>query len=117
MRNLLANTLVCFALSNSMISGASAGNFDGWCFPADECTGEPMPIAEDTFNTCEEFCIMTNSTRVNRMTGMLYDVICSTDGAAPRTERMFFLRYSKSNSTSGALAISNDGPVELMKCE
>ncbi len=76
-----------------------------------------MPISNDTFSTCEETCEMKNPTKVRSMSGSLYDVVCKIDGGHRSTQRMLFLRYVKSGATAGALVVSNEGPVDLVKCE
>jgi len=117
MREYVTGIIISIGLSPLIVAAAWAGDFDGWCFPANECTGEPMLIDKDTFSTCEGTCEMRNPTKVRSMSGSLYDIVCKTDGAPPSTQRMFFLWYAKPDSATGALAIGNNGPVELVKCQ
>jgi hypothetical protein len=56
-----------------------ADDFEGWCFPADGCTGEPMAIKNGTFATCEETCELTNPAKVEGLDATVYDVTCKAD--------------------------------------
>ena len=95
---------------------AIADSFDGWCFPADECTGEPMPIKDGTFGTCEESCEMTNPAKVEGLDATTYDVICKGDHLPePSKERMIFVRF-KGDQTKAAV-VDAAGITELARCK
>lgn len=113
---------------------ALAGKLDGWCFPGDGCTGQ-VTIESGGFHTCEQTCTMKNAVRVNNMDATLYDVTCKGDGGPDDVDsrRMLFVRlqdepgnlieaprshfYPRSDGPARALAITNNGVTELVRCE
>jgi len=117
MRRNLIRWLAAFGALALFPAMAMAIDLDGWCFPANDCTGAPMPIRDNAFNTCEEVCTLSSPTSVRGMSGTLYDVRCTSDGGGNSSQRMFFLGYKKADSTTGLLAVSNNGAVDLAKCE
>lgn len=105
----------CFLTTLLLCVGPSkAGEFDGWCFPGDGCTGDE-PVSDDTFQTCEANCKMTNPTHVNNMDALLYDVVCTSDNSGPESERMFFMRYVSGGDTH-VLVAHKFGSTELVRC-
>lgn len=57
----------------------AAQSLDGWCLPANECTGMPMPIENGIYATCEARCSLSNPQAVRDMPAMLYDQECDSD--------------------------------------
>jgi hypothetical protein len=116
----LGKILPLFALavvSVAIQTGPSvADDFEGWCFPADDCTGEPKPIKNDTFATCEETCQMTNPAKVDGLDATVYDVTCKADHLPePSKERMIFVRFS--GDQSKAAVVDAAGITELTRCK
>lgn len=97
-------------------NGAFAGEFDGWCFPADECTGQDMPILNDMYSACETGCVLGNPTRVNNMDALLYDVSCSEDGSEPTVFRMFISKYGDDYGEEHTVAATKWDVTELVRC-
>ena len=115
MKNLLATTFIASTcLANTGLS--VAGEFDGWCFPATACTGEAMPIRDSSFETCEETCTMRDPVVVNGMDAVLYRVTCEGDWGSPEPRRMFFIRLDPIDGKQRALAVSQAGVEELIRC-
>lgn len=116
---MIATIKFCLALAVGIFVVAdrsNAGEFDGWCFPADACTGTPMPIQDSIFDTCEETCRMTNPVNVNDMDAVLYYVECRGDWGSPPTERRLFMRYEDGDDTTKALVLDDGGVTELERC-
>jgi hypothetical protein len=96
-------------------SPSVADDFEGWCFPADDCTGEPMPIKHGTFATCEESCEMTNPAKIEGLEATVFDVTCKADHLPePSHERMIFIHFSGDQEL--AAVVAEDGITELTKC-
>lgn len=98
-------------------SSATAGQFDGWCFPANDCTGEPSRIEDDTFSTCEAFCTMSNQTKVGGLDASLYTVTCEGDHLEePSVGRTIFMSSRSDQGETTTFAIDSNGVTELIKC-
>ena len=96
-------------------SPSLADSFDGWCFPGDECTGQPMPIKNGTFGTCEESCEMTNPAKLDGLDATAFDVICKGDYLPePSKERMIFVRFP--GDQTKAAVVDAAGMTELARC-
>ena len=93
---------------------ASAGTFDGWCFPFDGCDG-PYKITNDRFLTRESTCVMSSPVSVDDMKARLYRVHCRADHG-DSFKRMFFSFYDAGNGSSGVLAVDHYGAVKLTRC-
>jgi hypothetical protein len=109
---------VCLLFVLAVIIGppAMADSFDGWCFPADGCTSEPMPIKNGTFATCEESCEMTNPAKFDGLDATAYDVICKGDHLPePSKERMIFVRFSGDRNKAAVVDVA--GITELIRCK
>lgn len=115
-RSWRATALVLFFAAPSLAGAATAGEFDGWCLPADECTGTPMRIEGDTFSTCEARCTLVNPVPVNDMDATLYQVYCEADGFTPPVYRAFLTRTEAVNGTEEAFMVTGYGVTELERC-
>ncbi|MEQ1944763.1 hypothetical protein ABMA32_20285 [Mesorhizobium sp. VNQ89] len=105
-------TLIVFIPYSSI-----GGEYDGWCFPANDCTGEPSPIRDGKFSTCEELCEMTNPTKIGGLDASIYSVSCDGDHLEqPSISNRIFTRYKDSNGTEKVLALDGTGVTELTKC-
>lgn len=109
------NSIFLALLLSLGTSRAVSGEFDGWCFPSNGCTGDEM-IEDDSFATCEEDCKMTNPTTVKDMNAIIYDVICSGD-SGEYSERMIFMIYKNIKDKDRAITLSNTGVTELARCQ
>lgn len=115
-------TIAGLALSIALmtVTQVRAGEFDGWCFPADTdvCVGEQRPLAGNRFITCESTCFMENPINVRDLDAILYDVRCISDHPLFRgTRRMLVMRYETFGGETRALALDARGPTELERCQ
>ena len=108
----LSVALLIFSLGNSV-----AGDFDGWCLPANDCTGKPMPIENDAFHTCKEKCEMQDPVSVRDLDATLYDVVCSGDDKASDPKRMLFIRQTDFRGIVSASIIADNTTTRLQRCE
>jgi hypothetical protein len=96
-------------------SSAIAGPFEGWCFPANACTGEPSPIIDDRYDRCEDRCTLQNPVPVRGLAAQLYDVHCERDSGNSEF-RMFLAEYREYDGTVRALAVDESGVTQLEPC-
>ncbi len=106
---------VVFLLSS--LSTSVAGDFDGWCLPANECTGKPMPIENDSFSTCEQKCEMKDPVNVRDMDALLYDVVCSGEQGSSDPRRMLFIRQTDFRGIVSASIVADDATTKLQRCD
>lgn len=94
-----------------------AGEFDGWCFPADGCTGTDMLIWNDQYDTCEETCKMEKPVNVNDLNAILYYVTCTGDGPKSPSKRVFMVKNQDHNGKVSAMAVDQYGFEKLVRCQ
>ena len=101
------------------VNAAVAGEFDGWCFPADRCVGngEPLPVHSSEWGGggCEQICSPTKPTPVRGMKALLYDVICEGEGET-WTYRALILKYEK-DQEERAQYVDQFRITELIRCK
>ncbi|MGI9402328.1 MAG: hypothetical protein ACR2O0_13830 [Rhizobiaceae bacterium] len=107
-------SMMFFLLS---VGCAIAGEFDGWCLPANDCDGKPTPIENDSFQTCGEKCEMQDPVTVRDMDALLYDVVCSGEQGTSDPERMMFIRQTDSQGKVTASIVTNDTTRKLQPCD
>ena len=109
----MLRVLITAALFVSSGIASLAQNYEGLCFPGNECTG-PVPITGNTFFTCEENCVMEEPTSVRGMDAFLFDVTCRGDSGT-FSYRMMMTRVTTSGGLS-TFAITNEAITPLVMC-
>ena len=88
---------------------------DDWCLPANECTGEPSPIQNNQYDTCEETCRMRDPVPVRGLEAKLYDVKCEGDSSSSEF-RMMLGEYTDFHGNRLAYLVTPDGAEQLERC-
>lgn len=110
----MIRTLLSAPLVLGTAALALAQDYDGLCFPGNECTG-PVPTTGNTFFTCEEDCVMERPTAVRGMDAVLFDVTCRGDSGA-FSYRMMMARIAVDGRLR-TYAITNDEVTPLANCQ
>lgn len=94
-----------------------AGEFDGWCFPANACTETDMLIKNNQYETCEQTCKMSKPVNVNDLDAVLYYVTCRGDGPKSSAKRVFMIKNKDDKGKVSAMAVDQDGFEQLVRCK
>ena len=107
-------SILAFLIVTGFTSQAAAQDLTGWCFPADDCMGEPSEIKRNTFETCEETCQLLKPVRITGMNAHAYEQVCRGDSGNSR-ERVIIAK-STSNGKTTVLYVSNSFSTRLVRC-